>query len=64
MNPGPNPVRLLKPLREVGIAGHAGLFSTAGDLAKYAAAMLNRGEYQNVRVMKEETWSLMTSPGR
>jgi CubicO group peptidase (beta-lactamase class C family) len=44
-----------------GIAGHAGLFSTANDLAKYAAAMLNRGEYQNVRIMKEETWQWMTA---
>jgi serine-type D-Ala-D-Ala carboxypeptidase len=44
-----------------GIAGHAGLFSTAQDLAKYASAMLNRGEYAGVRIMKEETWSLMTT---
>lgn len=43
-----------------GIAGHAGLFSTAGDLSKYAAAMLNRGEYGGVRLMKAETWRLMT----
>jgi CubicO group peptidase (beta-lactamase class C family) len=45
-----------------GIAGHAGLFSTANDLAKYASAMLHRGEYAGVRILKEETWSLMTSP--
>jgi CubicO group peptidase (beta-lactamase class C family) len=45
-----------------GIAGHAGLFSTANDLAKYAAAMLNRGEHQGVRILKEETWQLMTTP--
>lgn len=44
-----------------GIAGHAGLFSNAGDLAKYAAAMLNRGEYQGVRIMQAETWQLMTT---
>jgi CubicO group peptidase (beta-lactamase class C family) len=44
-----------------GIAGHAGLFSTSQDLAKYAAAMLNRGEYSGTRIMKEETWSLMTA---
>lgn len=44
-----------------GIAGHAGLFSTASDLAKYAAAMLNRGTYQNARLMNEEAWQLMTT---
>jgi CubicO group peptidase (beta-lactamase class C family) len=44
-----------------GIAGHAGLFSTAGDLAKYASAMLGRGEYQGVRIMNESTWQHMTS---
>jgi CubicO group peptidase (beta-lactamase class C family) len=45
-----------------GIAGHAGLFGSASDLAKYASAMLNRGEYQGVRILKEETWKLMTTP--
>lgn len=45
-----------------GIAGHAGLFSTAQDLARYASAMLNRGEYAGTRIMKEDTWQLMTTP--
>jgi CubicO group peptidase (beta-lactamase class C family) len=45
-----------------GIAGHAGLFSTAEDLAIYASAMLGRGEYGGVRIMKEETWQEMTRP--
>lgn len=45
-----------------GIAGHAGLFGSAGDLAKYASAMLYRGEYEKVRILKEETWQLMTTP--
>ncbi|WP_425615680.1 serine hydrolase domain-containing protein [Anatilimnocola sp. NA78] len=44
-----------------GIAGHAGLFSTANDLAKYASAMLNRGEYSGVKIMQPETWKLMTT---
>ncbi len=44
-----------------GIAGHAGLFGTASDLSRYASAMLNRGEYQGVRILKEETWKLMTT---
>jgi CubicO group peptidase (beta-lactamase class C family) len=51
-----------------GIAGHAGLFSTAEDLAIYASAMLGRGEYAGVRIMKEDTWRDMTTarqvPGR
>lgn len=45
-----------------GIAGHAGLFSTAEDLAIYASAMLGRGEYGGVRIMKEATWQEMTRP--
>lgn len=44
-----------------GIAGHAGLFGSARDLAKYASTMLNRGEYQGVRILKDETWKLMTT---
>jgi uncharacterized protein YbbC (DUF1343 family) len=34
-----------------GVAGHAGLFSTVDDLAVYCQMILNRGEYQNVRVL-------------
>lgn len=45
-----------------GIAGHAGLFSTAHDLALYASLMLGRGEYDGVRIMKPETWQEMTRP--
>jgi CubicO group peptidase (beta-lactamase class C family) len=45
-----------------GIAGHAGLFSTAEDLAVYAQMLLDRGEYAGVRVLKPETVELMTSP--
>ena len=45
-----------------GIAGHAGLFSTADDLAIYASMMLGRGAYQGVRILKPETFSLMTRP--
>jgi len=45
-----------------GIAGHAGLFSTAEDLAIYASMMLGRGEYCGTRIMKEETWNEMIMP--
>lgn len=41
-----------------GVTGHAGLFSTAGDLAKYARMILNGGE----GVLKPETVKLMTAP--
>ncbi|MCH9655202.1 MAG: DUF1343 domain-containing protein [Planctomycetes bacterium] len=43
-----------------GVAGHAGLFSTAEDLAIYAQAMLAKGSYQGVRILKPETVKLMT----
>lgn len=45
-----------------GVAGHAGLFSTARDLAVYAQMMLNAGSYRGVRVLKPETVELMTRP--
>lgn len=37
-----------------GVAGHAGLFSTAGDLAVFAQMMLNGGEYQGRRILSAE----------
>jgi CubicO group peptidase (beta-lactamase class C family) len=45
-----------------GIAGHAGLFSTASDLAVYAQMMLNRGTYAGVRVLSPRTVDVMTQP--
>ncbi|HKI68294.1 MAG TPA: serine hydrolase domain-containing protein, partial [Verrucomicrobiae bacterium] len=44
-----------------GLAGHAGLFSTAADLARYARMMLNLGELDGVRIFKPQTVVLMTS---
>ena len=44
-----------------GIAGHAGLFTTAADLARFARMMLNRGELDGVRLFKPDTVKLMTS---
>jgi uncharacterized protein YbbC (DUF1343 family)/CubicO group peptidase (beta-lactamase class C family) len=44
-----------------GVAGHAGLFTTAADLARYARMMLARGELEGVRLFKPETVALMTS---
>jgi CubicO group peptidase (beta-lactamase class C family) len=44
-----------------GVAGHAGLFSTASDLARYSRMMLNLGELDGVRIFKPETVKLTTS---
>ncbi len=44
-----------------GVAGHAGLFSTASDLARFAHMMLNGGTLDGVRIFKPETVRLMTS---
>ncbi len=44
-----------------GVAGHAGLFSTADDLARYAQAMLNGGQLGEVRILQPETVDMMTS---
>lgn len=48
-----------------GVAGHAGLFSSARDLAIYAQTMLNGGEYNGVRVLRPETiarWTARQQP--
>jgi uncharacterized protein YbbC (DUF1343 family)/CubicO group peptidase (beta-lactamase class C family) len=44
-----------------GVAGHAGIFTTAADLARYARMLLNLGELDGVRVFKAETVKWMTS---
>jgi CubicO group peptidase (beta-lactamase class C family) len=43
-----------------GVAGHAGIFSTANDLSVFAQMMLNGGEYQGTRFIKESTVELFT----
>jgi CubicO group peptidase (beta-lactamase class C family) len=43
-----------------GVAGHAGLFSTAEDLAIYAQMMLTAGEHNGVRILARDTVALMT----
>ena len=45
-----------------GVAGHAGLFSTARDLAIYCQMILNGGEYGGVRVLAPLTIAEMTRP--
>jgi CubicO group peptidase (beta-lactamase class C family) len=44
-----------------GVAGHAGLFTTAVDLARYARMLVNLGELDGVRIFKPATVRLMTS---
>ena len=43
-----------------GVAGHAGLFSTAADLAVFAQMMLDGGQYDGVRVIADSTIALFT----
>jgi uncharacterized protein YbbC (DUF1343 family) len=43
-----------------GVAGHAGVFTTAADMARYARMMLNLGELDGARILKAETVKLMT----
>lgn len=44
-----------------GVAGHAGLFSTAQDVAIYAQMMLNGGHYDGRRILSKATVKQMTS---
>src|SRR3954453_23741953 len=41
-----------------GVAGHAGLFSTAADLSVFAQMMLNGGEYNGTRIIADSTITL------
>src|SRR5687768_6327008 len=43
-----------------GVAGHAGLFSTAADLSIFAQMMLNGGTYDGVQILSDSTVSLFT----
>jgi uncharacterized protein YbbC (DUF1343 family)/CubicO group peptidase (beta-lactamase class C family) len=45
-----------------GVAGHAGLFSTADDLAIYCQMIMNGGEYAGVRILSPMSVALMTRP--
>jgi uncharacterized protein YbbC (DUF1343 family)/CubicO group peptidase (beta-lactamase class C family) len=45
-----------------GVAGHAGLFSTADDLALYCQMILNRGEFQGQRILSPLGVARMTEP--
>jgi CubicO group peptidase (beta-lactamase class C family) len=44
-----------------GVAGHAGLFATASDLAVFAQMMLNGGAYAGTRIVADSTVRLFTA---
>lgn len=48
--------------RMSGVAGHAGLFSTADDLAVFCQMLLNGGVYNNTRILSPMTVAMMTQP--
>jgi len=43
-----------------GVAGHAGLFSTADDLAVYAQMMIGRGKLGSAKILNKDTAKMMT----
>ena len=45
-----------------GVAGHAGLFGTADDLARYCRMILGGGQIEGTRVLSEATVREMTTP--
>jgi uncharacterized protein YbbC (DUF1343 family) len=45
-----------------GVAGHAGLFSTADDLSIFAQTLLDGGKNQNVQILSPFTSEKMTTP--
>ena len=45
-----------------GVAGHAGLFSTADDLARYCQMLLNGGVLDSKRILSAQTIAKMTAP--
>lgn len=45
-----------------GVAGHAGLFSTGPDMARYARMVLNKGELDGARIMSAEALGRMIRP--
>lgn len=49
-----------RALKLEGVAGHAGLFSTADDMAIYATMMLGAGKIGETQILTPETVTLMT----
>jgi uncharacterized protein YbbC (DUF1343 family)/CubicO group peptidase (beta-lactamase class C family) len=47
-----------------GIAGHAGLFSTARDLSRFARALIDGGQLGGARILSAATVARMTTPSQ
>ena len=68
MEPGPRGLQLWGEVNDStarsmgGVAGHAGVFSTANDLAIFAEMLLHGGTYDGVRVLSSQSVEKMTSP--
>ena len=45
-----------------GVSGHAGVFSTAGDLAAFCQMLLNGGVYAHQRILRRATVTQFTTP--
>lgn len=45
-----------------GVAGHAGVFSTASDLARFCCMFLNEGEFAGRRILSSRAVQQMTAP--
>jgi CubicO group peptidase (beta-lactamase class C family) len=45
-----------------GVAGHAGLFSTAHDLARFCRMFLAEGDFEGTRILSERAVQQMTAP--
>ena len=45
-----------------GVAGHAGLFSSASDLSRFAMMMLNNGKLSGRQIFSEQVLAQMTAP--
>ncbi len=45
-----------------GVSGHAGLFSTAGDLGAFSQMLLNGGQYAHERLLRRGTVGQFTAP--
>lgn len=45
-----------------GVAGHAGLFSTAGDLGRFCRMVLNDGQFEGKQILSKRVIDQMTAP--
>ena len=61
-DPEPNPVLTGDPSQKPAVfSGGGGMFSTAGDYARFSQMLLNGGDLEGVRILAPKTVALMTS---